>query len=88
MHNCANDGRPVLQGKPGYLRSPARIYGVYFIFIFILSSFLVCFLLFFFIGFYVTPTQYRLYGDVPALLVEEDLSCLSVHYFRHKRAPE
>jgi hypothetical protein len=25
------------------------------------------------IGFYTTPTQYRSYGDVPALLAEEDL---------------
>jgi hypothetical protein len=34
-----------------------------------------------FVGcFYVTPTQYRSYGDVPALLVEEDLSRLSVHF--------
>jgi hypothetical protein len=30
------------------------------------------------IRFYVTPTQFRSYGDVPALLVEED----------HKGAPE
>jgi hypothetical protein len=40
------------------------------------------------IGFYVIPTQYRTYGDVPALLVEEDLRCTAVHYFRHERAPE
>jgi hypothetical protein len=39
-------------------------------------------------GFYVTSTQYRSYRDVPALLVEEDLRCPSVHYFRHERAPE
>jgi hypothetical protein len=40
------------------------------------------------IGFYVTPTQYRSFGDFPALLVEEDLMCPSVYYFRHERAPE
>jgi hypothetical protein len=40
------------------------------------------------IGFNVTPTQYMSYGDVPDLLVEEDLMCLSVHYLRHERAPE
>jgi hypothetical protein len=39
-------------------------------------------------GFNVTPTRYRSFGDVPALLVEEDLRCPSVHYFRHERAPE
>jgi hypothetical protein len=39
-------------------------------------------------GFYVTPTQYRSFGDVQALLVEEDLRCRSVHYFRYKQAPE
>jgi hypothetical protein len=39
-------------------------------------------------GFYVTSTQYRSYRDVPALLVEEDLRCPSVHYFRHEQAPE
>jgi hypothetical protein len=38
--------------------------------------------------FYVTPTQYRSYGDVPALLVEEDLRCPSMHYYRHEQAPE
>jgi hypothetical protein len=27
------------------------------------------------IGFYVTPIQYMSYGDVPTLLVEEDLRC-------------
>jgi hypothetical protein len=46
--------------------------------------------LFCLIGFYVTPTQYKScksYGDVPALPVEEDLRCPSVHYFRHKWAP-
>jgi hypothetical protein len=31
---------------------------------------------------------YRSYRDVPALLVEEDLRCPSVHYFRHERVPE
>jgi hypothetical protein len=41
------------------------------------------------IGFYVTSTQYRsYYGDVRALLVEEDLRCPSVHYLRHERASE
>jgi hypothetical protein len=28
------------------------------------------------------------YRDVSALLVQEDLRCPSVHYFRHERAPE
>ena len=36
-------------------------------------------------GFYVTPTRY---DDFPLLLVEEDLRCLSVNYFRHERAAE
>jgi hypothetical protein len=36
------------------------------------------------IGFYVKPTQYRSYGDVPVLLVEEDLMCPFVHYVRHE----
>jgi hypothetical protein len=40
------------------------------------------------IGFYVTPKQYRSFGDFPALLVEEDLRCPSVHYFRHDWAHE
>ena len=40
------------------------------------------------VGFNVAPTLFRLYGDFPALLVEEDLRCSSVHYFRHKQAPE
>jgi hypothetical protein len=40
------------------------------------------------IGFYATPPQYRSYDDVQALLVEEDLRCPSVHYFRYERAPE
>jgi hypothetical protein len=44
--------------------------------------------LFVWFGFYVTSTQYRSYRDIPALLVEEDLRCLSVHYFRHERVPE
>jgi hypothetical protein len=30
------------------------------------------------IGFYISPTQNRSYGDVPALLVEEDLRCPSI----------
>jgi hypothetical protein len=37
---------------------------------------------------YVTPKQYRSYGDVPALLVEEDRRRPSVHYLRHERVPE
>jgi hypothetical protein len=37
------------------------------------------------LGVYVTPTQHRSFGDVPALLVEEDLRCTIVHYFRHER---
>jgi hypothetical protein len=32
------------------------------------------------IGFYIVPTHKRSYGEVPALLEEEDLRCLSVHY--------
>jgi hypothetical protein len=28
------------------------------------------------------------YGEVPALLVEEDLRCPSVHYSGHKQAPK
>jgi hypothetical protein len=40
------------------------------------------------LGFYVTLTQYRSYRDVPVLLVEEDLRCFSMHYFRHEQAPE
>jgi hypothetical protein len=40
-----------------------------------------------FIGFYVTPTQYRQYREVPALLVEKD-PVHSVHNFRHERTPE
>jgi hypothetical protein len=40
------------------------------------------------IGFYITPSQYRLYCNIPALLVEEDLRCPSVRYFRYKQAPE
>jgi hypothetical protein len=39
-------------------------------------------------GFHVTLTLYRSYRVVPALLVEEDLVCPSVHYFRHERAHE
>jgi hypothetical protein len=46
------------------------------------NLFFVCF------GFYVTSTQNRSYRDIPALLVEEDLRCPSMHYFRHKWAPE
>jgi hypothetical protein len=44
--------------------------------------------LFVYFGFYVTSTQYRSYRDIPALLVEENLRCPSVHYFRHERVPE
>jgi hypothetical protein len=32
--------------------------------------------------------QYRSYGNVPALLMEKDLRCPSVHYFRHERELE
>jgi hypothetical protein len=46
------------------------------------ESVFVCF------GFNVTSTQYRSYRDVPALLVEEDLRCPSMNYFRHEREPE
>jgi hypothetical protein len=38
------------------------------------------------VGFYLAPTLS--YGDVPALLVEEDLRCASGYYFRHERAPK
>jgi hypothetical protein len=41
-----------------------------------------------YVCFYVTSTQYRSYLDIPALLVEEDLKCSSVHYFKHERGPE
>jgi hypothetical protein len=37
------------------------------------------------IVFYVTPTQYRSFGDYQALQVEEDLRCHCVHYFRHEQ---
>jgi hypothetical protein len=40
------------------------------------------------IEFYVTLTQYRSYGDIPAVMVEEDLRFPSVHYFRHEQALE
>jgi hypothetical protein len=39
-------------------------------------------------GLYVATTQYRSYGDISALLVEEDLRCPFMHFVRHKRAPE
>jgi hypothetical protein len=39
------------------------------------------------IRFYVSPTQYKSYGYVPALLMEKDLSCPSVHYFRRVEPP-
>jgi hypothetical protein len=45
-------------------------------------------IIFFLVGFYVASTQYRSYGDFPALLVAENLGCPSVHYFRDKQAPE
>jgi hypothetical protein len=57
--------------------------------IFITCSFVFLYYIYIWlIGFYVTPTQYRSFGDVPALLVKEDLKCPSLHYFRHERAPE
>jgi hypothetical protein len=34
---------------------------------------------FFLIEFYLTSSQYKSYGEVPALLVEKDLECPSVH---------
>jgi hypothetical protein len=35
------------------------------------------------IGFFITPTHYWSYiGNFPALFVEKDLRCPSVHYFR------
>ena len=30
----------------------------------------------------------KLYGDIPALLVQEDLVFPSDHYIRHERVPE
>ena len=42
-----------------------------------LGGALVCY----FVGFNVAPTHYRAYGDFPALMVEEDPRCPSVHYF-------
>jgi hypothetical protein len=42
----------------------------------------------FLVGFYVASRQYMSYVDFPALLVKEDCRCPSVHYFRHKQAPE
>jgi hypothetical protein len=48
----------------------------------------ICRLFICLIGFYVTPTHYRSYGHIPALLVEEDLRCPSIHYFRHEWEPE
>ena len=41
-----------------------------------------------FAGFYVAPTLYRLYGNFPVLLVEEDFWCPSVHYFMQERVPD
>ena len=38
--------------------------------------------------FSLTNTVTVMYGDFPVLLVEEDLRCPSMYYFRHKRAPE
>jgi hypothetical protein len=40
------------------------------------------------VGFYVATTKKRLYGDVSALLLKEDMRCPTVYYFRHRRAPE
>jgi hypothetical protein len=37
------------------------------------------------VGYYVAPTQYRLQGDFPAILVEGNLRCPSMHYFRHEQ---
>jgi hypothetical protein len=34
------------------------------------------------VGFEVTPAPLRSHGDFPVLLVEEDLICPSMHYFR------
>jgi hypothetical protein len=42
----------------------------------------------FLVEFYVASTQYNSYGNFPALLVEEDLRYVFLHYFMHKRAPE
>ena len=36
-------------------------------------------------GFCVSPTQYRLYSDFPALRVEE---VPTLYYFKHELAPE
>jgi hypothetical protein len=48
------------------------------------------FVVFFVVVFYITPTQYtgRSYGDFPAILVEEDLRCPSIYYFRHEQTLE
>jgi hypothetical protein len=35
-------------------------------------------------GFYVALPQYKSYTSFSASLVEEDLRCLAVHYFRHE----
>jgi hypothetical protein len=40
-----------------------------------------------FVGFIVAPTHYRSYGDLPPVLMEDDLMCPSLNFFRHKRAP-
>jgi hypothetical protein len=40
------------------------------------------------VGFNIAPTQYRSYGDFPALLGEKDFRSPSEYYFRHKRTPE
>ena len=37
------------------------------------------------VGFYFTSTLQRLFGDFPAFSGEENLTCPSVHYFRHER---
>jgi hypothetical protein len=40
------------------------------------------------VWFYRIPSHYRSYSDFQVLLVEEDLRCLSINYFRHKWALE
>jgi hypothetical protein len=36
---------------------------------------------YFLVGIYIAPTQYKSYGDIPNLPVEEDFRCSSVHYY-------
>jgi hypothetical protein len=40
-----------------------------------------------FIGVNVAPIQHRSYGDLKDLLVWGDISCQTVHYFKHRHVP-